>query len=559
MRKSRFLEKAILVLAVLSGLGLLIQSTCHNSFWVQECDPVGSEKGFIAFRNKKRNLNTSTSTNEGELARKKVPLPRSPGAFLDVVDSNGTPLPGSKVILVRGGLRKNVQKGPVLGKTDQKGRFLVKKNLVKRSDCVLVRKEGFQARVVKGGALRSKKNIEIILKEGYEASIKVQTLDNFPVKGATVAVSPSYIPDGFLMEVQELRGTVEDGNIVFVGKTGSDGVVCFSELPKGAFSFGFFKEGVAVKDVTPRLLVLPGGPFTIFVSPVYIAIGKIKGLRTYSSFFRPPPGFSSRFIGGSPFGMIRKKFPGCIFALGMRSYSLADGWLPVPKKIRFHVLIERIGWRNVDLTVKPLSSSGRIQPEQVSFTTKDGDEILGYVVIRPKFKNRDLENVPPKLFLVEPIRSARHVRFPDPEIPFGFVVEVPPFKKIGLPEGEYKLFSFVPFVEKMIPKGFKVVSLKGATRVYDVCLDYEFSPVFFKFIWPDGSVRESGNLHLEVKRLGSIVTSFTPVEATWLPCTELQGFLSPRWLDEKKVEFSFRVKRRKRGSPMLVEIHVPKR
>ena len=150
---------------------------------------------------------------------------------------------------------------------------------------------------------------------------------------------------------------------------------------------------------------------------------------------------------------------------------------------------------------------------------------LAPILKNPKVGGKILNRFPLGLFLVQPIQPSKYEDSLDAGLPFGFIVDLPPMKKVGLPPGEYKLFSHVPFVEKLIPRGFKIVSIKGGARVYDIYLKYRFAPVFFRFLFSDGRAQESGALRLEVPEVGRCVVSFTPVSPIWLPCTKMKGLL----------------------------------
>ncbi len=563
-KKNQWAGWILALLVFLAGMGVLFLGTCKK-----ERGPVGLEgpvlKGMAVPRNRSTHGKRKSPGEKsvGDFSRKKVEVDGGGVLRLVAVDTMGNPLPGAKVSLVEKGGRKEALHPKLLGVTGERGDFPLKKEVFRGGNCILVRKEGFQASVFRG---RNKKKhpkgeVRVVLEPGFQALFQAFTPDNFPVPGVKVAVSCRYIPSGFLAGGVPLKGPCTGKNLVFLGKTDEAGEVRFDGLPNGLLFLDVYKDGYGVQDIRPKPPVSPGGPFKLTLSRLYIAIGKVEGLTTYCCFSRPPREFNVSIIRGSPYGWIKRKYPGCFFSLGSVSCAPGRKRPSLPKTIPAFFLVEKLGWKKVDLPVQSFSRERALDVKVIKYDAKRIKDNLGYVVLRPKVNGVDLFRLPPMPFSVEPIRLARPEERPNAGLPFGFLVVVEPRKKTGLPEGEYRLSSYVPFVKKMIPSGFKIVAVRGETRVYDIYLNYEYAPVFFRFYYPSGGYKDSGILRMRIPGLGSKTKRISPRRPLWLPCTEIQCSYDPfDSMDpaRKKVHFKVKIKGKKDGSPTIVEIRVPR-
>jgi len=563
-KQHQWIAWILALLVFLAGMGVLFLAMCKG-----KRRPVGLDgpvlKG-VAVSRKGAIHGERKSPGEkpaGDFSRKKIEVDAGGVLRLVAVDTMGNPLPGAKVSLVEKGGRKEALRPKLLGETGARGDFLLRKGVFQGGNCILVRKEGFQAGVLRGGNKKDhpKGEVRVVLEPGFQALFQAFTPDNFPVPGVKVAVSGRYIPAGFLAGGVALKGLCTGKNLVFLGKTDEAGEVRFDGLPKGLLFLDVYKDGYGVLDIRPKPPVIPGGPFKLTLSRLYIAIGKVEGLKTYCCFSRPPRGFCANIIMGSPCQWIENKFPGCFFTLGSAGYVSGPEGSSLPKTIPAFFLVEKLGWKKVDLPVQPFSRERALDVKVIKYDAKRIKDNLGYVVLRPKVNGEDLFRLPPMPFSIEPIRLARPEERPNAGLPFGFLVVVEPRKKTGLPEGEYKLSSYVPFVKKMIPTGFKIVAVRGETRVYDIYLEYEYVPVFFRFYYPGGGYKDSGILRMKIPGLGSQTERISSSEPLWLPCTEIQCSYDPfDSMDpvRKKVNFKVKIKGKKDGSPTIVEIRVPR-
>ncbi|RLB64215.1 MAG: hypothetical protein DRH04_11710 [Deltaproteobacteria bacterium] len=489
--------------------------------------------------------------------RRKVPA-RSGAPLFSVMDGNGTPLPGTKVERIPGCKRNNSLSKERLGSTNGKGEFSLLPGRVRKGDGLLFLKEGFQPRILEILFPNTPRKVKVVLKPGFEAVFQCVTPDNFPIEGVEVAVSLTYFPLGYLFRKSGLQGPCSEKNIIFKQVTDKAGKARFKCLGEGLLAFDVMKDGYGLVDIRPRMMKVPGGPFHLTLAPLYIALGKIEGPQYYCCFWKPGKYTSSRLLFGAPRAWVRSRFKGCISAFLTQDYSLTKGWSPIPKTISFKLLFDKIGWKKVELKVRPFRRS--IKPERILVKVPTGVDRLGYVVLRPKAGGEPFKRIPPQLFVLQPI----HLTYPedDPKSgsPFGFDVIPKPGEKTGLPDGVYRVSSFVAGVRGLLPKGFKVVSRRGETLVYDIHLKYQFAPVLFHFTLPDGSLIADGGLELKIPGARRIADpSFSSSTPLWLPCAKMEGVLHSYFSPIRNMKFKVKVEDRDDGKPQVVTIPVRKK
>ncbi len=557
MRGKKIVKTVIGILVILMALDVFFLSNCGKRGPITKTGRHGGESKPLVPSGKTPNREKPVMGVGQEAPAPRRPiLPRSgTTAILEVFDGKGNPLSGAEVSKVDCSKRIDVQERRRIGATNAGGEFAVHPGALGRNEALLVIKDLFLPRLVRSAELRKKRRVRIVLEPGEVGVFKFMTPDNFPVRGVRFSVSSVGIRPGYCIH-GGLSGPCSEKGIIFSGTTGPTGEIRFSSLRPGWGFVDVYKEGFAVQDIRPKPIKFPGGPFLFTMAPLFGIFGKVDGPAFFSSFFKPPKGCRGRMIMGSPSDWVTKKIKeGYVCSFFTREFSLSQGWLPVPKKVPLYFLFDKLGWRKLAFRVRPFSFE--MKPEILKVRVPQGVDRLGYVVVKLKAGKEDfvdLEMNPPRLLFLRPIRLSHPEESPRIGSPSGFHVLVRPGKRIGLPEGEYRLFSFIPCIKKALPRSLKVVSVRGETRSYEIDLRYQLAPVVFRFRFPDGSYGGDGRLNIEVKGLGKFKTPFHPGEVLWLPCTEIHGTFFSFQRESPGKRFSFKVKIAKGKNPVVLEV-----
>ncbi len=557
MKREKIVGAVMGILVILVAFDVLLLSNCGKRVPItKKCVHGGKSKPLVPSDKARNSENPVMGVGQEAPAPRRPILPRSgTTALLEVFDGKGNPISGAEVSKVDCSKRIDVKERRRIGFTNARGEFAVHPGALGRNEALLVIKDLFLHRLVRSGEFRKKRRVRIVLETGEVGVFKFMTPDNFPVQGVRFSVSSVGIRSGYCMH-GGLSGPCSEKSIIFSGTTGPIGEIRFSSLRPGWGFVDVYKEGFAVQDIRPKPIKFPGGPFLFTMAPLFGIFGKVDGPAFFSSFFKPPKGCRGRIIMGFPSDWVSKKIKeGYVCSLFTRKFSLSQGWLPVPKKVPLYFLFDKLGWRKLAFRVRPFSFE--MKPEILKVRVPQGVDRLGYVVVKLKAGKEDfvdLEMNPPRLLFLRPIRLRRPGESPRIGSPFGFNVLVRPGKRIGVPEGAYRLLSSIPCIKKILPRNLKIVSVRGETRSYEIDLRYQLAPVFLRFRFQDGSYGSYGRLMIEAKGLDEFTIFFSPEEVLWLPCTEIHGTFLPFQRESPGKKFSFKVKIAKAKKPVVLEV-----